>query len=132
MKFNENYRIENFDFFEQLKNLYLDINISGSEEGESLNFQDALNVYQLLDEAIPLLVSSYDGSSESLDKCFEDGRVKKLIGAIKNVKIFPDTDLYKINQNYFYNRLFAKIKKRSTFCLFFIQIKKSCSTIMST
>ena len=30
------------------------------------------------------------------------------------------------------NRLLAKIKKRSTFCLFFIQIKKSCSTIMST
>ncbi len=29
-------------------------------------------------------------------------------------------------------RLLAKIKKRSTFCLFFIQIKKSCSTIMST
>lgn len=113
MKFNENYRIENFDFFEQLKNLYLDINISGSEEGESLNFQDALNVYQLLDEAIPLLVSSYDGSSESLDKCFEDGRVKKLIGAIKNVKIFPDTDLYKINQNYFYNyKTFLKFASR--------------------
>lgn len=30
------------------------------------------------------------------------------------------------------NRLLAKIKKRSTFCLFFIHIKKSCSTIMST
>lgn len=29
-------------------------------------------------------------------------------------------------------RLLAKIKKRSTFCLFFIHIKKSCSTIMST
>lgn len=113
MKFNEKYRIENFDFFEQLKNLYLDINISGSQEGESLNFQDALNVYQLLDEAIPLLVSSYDGSSESLDKCFEDGRVKKLIGAIKNVKIFPDTDLYKINQNYFYNyKTFLKFASR--------------------
>ncbi len=33
-------------------------------------------------------------------------------------------------QNYI--RLLAKIKKRSTFCLFFIHIKKSCSTIMST
>ena len=32
----------------------------------------------------------------------------------------------------FINRLLAKIKKRSTFCLFFIHIKKSCSTIMST
>jgi hypothetical protein len=32
----------------------------------------------------------------------------------------------------FYIRLLAKIKKRSTFCLFFIHIKKSCSTIMST
>ncbi len=31
-----------------------------------------------------------------------------------------------------FNRLLAKIKKRSTFCLFFIHIKKSCSTIMST
>ena len=29
-------------------------------------------------------------------------------------------------------RLLAKIKKRSAFCLFFIHIKKSCSTIMST
>ena len=29
-------------------------------------------------------------------------------------------------------RLLAKIKKRSTFCLFFIHIKKSCSTIIST
>lgn len=102
MDFNTKIRIENFDFIEQLKNLYLDIKLTGNGEEQFLNFQDALNVYQLLDRTMPVLVSSYDGSDESLEKCFEDERVEKLISAIKNVKIFPNTNLYKINQHYFY------------------------------
>ncbi|WP_291347905.1 MULTISPECIES: hypothetical protein [unclassified Acinetobacter] len=99
---NKNTGIEHSNFIEQLKNLYVGTNILSSNGEQFFNFHDALNVYQLLDITMPVLVSSYDGSDESLEKCFEDERVEKLISAIKNVKIFPNTNLYKINQNYFY------------------------------
>ncbi|MGA4854495.1 hypothetical protein ACPC5U_14655 [Acinetobacter haemolyticus] len=99
---NKNTGIEHSNFIEQLKNLYVGTNILSSNGEQFFTFHDALNVYQLLDITMPVLVSSYDGSDESLEKCFEDERVEKLISAIKNVKIFPNTNLYKINQNYFY------------------------------
>ncbi|MDH1857852.1 hypothetical protein N5D44_05780 [Acinetobacter junii] len=113
MNFNKKIRIENIDFIEQLKNLYLDIKISVSGKGQLLNFHDALNVYKLLDGVMPVLVSSYDGSDEELDKYFEDEQVEKLISAIKNVKFFPNTNLYKINPNYFYEyRTFLEFTSR--------------------
>jgi hypothetical protein len=78
------------NFYKILELLYDHIQIIDAENGQSLEIVNALHVYQLVEEVIPKLLKGYDLEQGWVVSDTNKVQVKRLITALKKVKLFLD------------------------------------------
>ncbi|MHA3081865.1 hypothetical protein ACX1NX_01500 [Acinetobacter sp. ANC 5383] len=89
-------------FFSILEIIYGDIKIHNPESDQYFGVKDALNVYQLVDEIIPVLLLGNKNNQDILEGCLKRSDAKKLIDALRQVKVFPELNFHHLNQNKFF------------------------------
>lgn len=89
------------NFYKILELLYDHIQIIDAENGQSLEIVNALHVYQLVGEVIPKLLKGYDLEQGWVVSDTNKVQVKRLITALKKVKIFPRPHVKDINRKTF-------------------------------
>jgi len=91
-------------FFKIIEAIYSDVKIHSPESDQYFGVKDALNVYMLVDEVIPVLLSANKNNQDTLEDCLNRFKFKteELIKALKKVKIFPELNFHHLNQNKFF------------------------------
>ncbi|MFW1945181.1 hypothetical protein ACG93R_16940 [Acinetobacter guillouiae] len=93
--------MEKYKFYKILKLLSDNNQIINAENGQSLELVNALHVYQLVEEAIPIILEGYDPEQGWVACDTKNVQVKHLIAALKKVKIFVRPYFNEINRKTF-------------------------------